>query len=84
MALIAPDKLQHLTWGAGLAVLLGGVLVAAKFLSPGVAIGLGQVALAFGVELYQKKRNEGTPSVGDAAFTAAPGVGLGAGTYFLG
>lgn len=84
MALIAPDKLQHLSWGSGLALLLGGVLLAAKFLSPGVAIGLGQVALAFGVEWYQKRRGEGTPSLADAAFTATPGIGLGAGTYFLG
>lgn len=84
MALIAPDKMQHLVWGAGLAGLLGGVLLAARFTSPGIAIGLGQIALAVGVEWYQKKRNEGQASVADAAFTAAPGLALGGGTYFLG
>lgn len=84
MALIPADKLQHLKWGAGLAGLLIGTLAIGKYVAPWAAVVAGQVALAAGVEWYQKVRNEGTPSVMDAAATFAPGAALGGVVYFLG
>lgn len=76
------DKIQHLTWGAGLALVVGCTALVTKA-SPALAIALASAALGVGVELYQKARNEGEPSWLDALATAAPGLLL-AGIVALG
>ncbi len=68
------DKKLHLIGGVGVAVLLVLVILCALHYGPGAALAGGSVLLAFGVELYQKVRNEGTPDIEDALFSAAPGV----------
>lgn len=72
---IPPDKLRHVQWGAGLALVVGATVLAARA-SPALAIALASAALAVGVELYQLTRDEGTASWADAAATAAPGWAL--------
>ncbi|MFO1268540.1 MAG: hypothetical protein U1F25_13595 [Rubrivivax sp.] len=67
------DKIQHLTWGAGLALIVACTVLAARA-SPALAIALASAALGVGVELYQRARNEGEPSWLDALATATPGL----------
>ncbi len=67
------DKLQHLTWGAGLALIVACTVLVTKA-SPALAIALASAALAVGVELYQRARGEGQASWLDALATAAPGL----------
>lgn len=70
---IPPDKLRHVQWGAGLALVVGATVLAARA-SPALAIALASAALAVGVELYQRARGEGQASWLDALATAAPGL----------
>lgn len=75
---MAPDKRLHLIGGFGLLLLLAAVLYAGRALGYGWALALGCTALALGVEWYQRFRREGTFSLTDAAWSAAPGVLAGA------
>jgi hypothetical protein len=72
------DKQLHLIGGFGLVALLAAVLYAGRALGYGWALALGCAALALGVEWYQRIRREGTFSLTDAAWSAAPGVLIGA------
>lgn len=71
---IPADTKMHLKLGTPLAVMLAGVLLIAHSAGPGYAVAAGSIALGIGVELYQRIRNEGVASWGDAAASAAAGV----------
>jgi hypothetical protein len=72
------DIITKLGWGATLAALIGGAFLLAKWTGPSIA--MGAAAAAFGA--LQKMRE--SASWADAGLTAAPGVAVGASSYFLG
>lgn len=71
---LAPDIIRHLRWGVPLAAVLAGVAAVAILAGPGWAVAAGSAAFGCGIEIYQDRRGEGTPSWADAAASAVPGV----------
>lgn len=72
------DLIPRLGWGTTQAALWGAAFLLAKYTGPSVAIGVASVAYA---ALQKLRENSG---LADAAATAAPGVALGGGVYFMG
>ena len=70
--------IAKLGWGTTLAALIGGAFLLSKFTGPSIAI--GAASAAFGA--LQKMRE--SASWPDAGLTAAPGIAVGAGSYFVG
>lgn len=73
---LARDKRLHLALGLAIALVLLGLIVLAAHAGIPVAIAAGAVAAGGGYEGVQRLRGEGTPSWGDAAATAVPGLVL--------
>jgi hypothetical protein len=71
--MILADKLLHLKLGALLALAIAADIALAVYVSPPLAISLGALALAWGVERYQAIRREGVASYADMAAGAVPG-----------
>ena len=73
------DKIVHLKGGALLVPFFAITLFIAFTLGAGFALAFGCAGVSGGLELYQKHRNEGTPSFWDAVASAVPGVVVGLG-----
>lgn len=73
---IPADKLMHLQGGAVVALAMLAIVLLAVYVSKPLAVAAGSVAVAIGIELYQKWRKEGDPSWPDAAASALPGLAL--------
>ena len=74
----APDKRLHLKLGLALAVGMLADLLVAMHVSGPLALVLGALGMAIGVEMYQHVRREGVASYSDAFASALPGLLLAA------
>lgn len=74
---IPADKLLHLKYGTLFALMTAAAMWFAVRYGIGWATAGGSVVMGWALERYQAIRREGTPSMADAAASAAPGVVLG-------
>lgn len=74
----APDIRMHLKLGAALALGMLADLLIALHVSGPLAMALGAVGMAWGVERYQAIRREGVASRSDMLASALPGLLLAA------
>lgn len=72
------DILVKLGWGSSMALLVGAAFLLSKY----AGYQAGIAAFSAGFAYLQKLRESG--GWADAGLTAAPGVALGAGAYFVG
>ena len=70
---IPEDKRLHLIFGAVAAAGAFVVLLLGHAFGIGPALAFASTAVGVGYEIVQRVRKSGTPSLADAAFTAAPG-----------